>query len=625
MKDVVVIGAGHAGIEAAWVCANRGHGVVLVTLDAHRIGAMSCNPAIGGQGKGQLVKELDILGGLMPRIADETGIQFRRLNTKKGPAVWSSRAQSDKVVYAKAMAREMASHPRINVVQGEVCDVIPLEKEGGYSIVLSDGTSFASRTVILTVGTFLNGVMHVGSSQDKGGRFGDMAATHLSSAMEKRFAVRWRRFKTGTPPRLKKTGIDWENLNEQKGDPTPAPFSVWSDPIANKVSCHLTYTTPEAHQVIRDNIDRAPLFNGQITSTGPRYCPSIEDKVMRFSDRPRHLLFLEPESLETDSIYVNGLSTSLPKEVQEQVIHLIPGLERAQFIRYGYAVEYDCIDPKQLTQTLCHRNHPGLYFAGQVNGSSGYEEAAAQGFIAGVGASCFLNNEPPLVLARSNSYIGVLIDDLIHKGAEEPYRMFTSRCEYRLSVREDNCVERLLPLSKRYVLLSPEQINACEKILSDKHRLKQTSSKITIKTPEGDSTLERAIRAGHLTMDEMIEVLYAHPNGDIDPENKGAVLENLYIEHKYKGYLEREYVSIQRMEREVSMTIPSDFDFESVAGLANEAKARLKTHRPKTIGQARNLYGVTPSDILVLLRSMSKSKTPPSKQTHVTKPSSHTH
>jgi tRNA uridine 5-carboxymethylaminomethyl modification enzyme len=607
--DVVVIGGGHAGIEASWVSANQELSVCLITLDLNRIGAMSCNPAIGGQGKGQLVKELDVLGGLMPRIADETGIQFRKLNTKKGPAVWSSRSQTDKEKYSQEITSEITGHPNIEIVSGEVCNVEWLSS-GKYKITLKTGQVLNSRSTILTVGTFLNGLMHVGTQKMEGGRHGDSAAKQLSKSMQDNFGIRWKRFKTGTPPRLERDSIKWSLLKEQRGDEPPCPFSLWSAGIENKINCYLTYTNQPIHQLIEENIDLAPLYNGQITSQGPRYCPSIEDKVMRFKGRERHQIFLEPESLETSVIYVNGLSTSLPADVQEAVVHKINGLENAQFLRHGYAVEYDCIDPRILDVGLQHLKYPGLFFAGQINGTSGYEEAAVQGLVAGLSAACFVKSLPTPKFDRAQSYIGVLLDDLVHKGSEEPYRMFTSRCEYRMSIREDNAIERLLPLSEQYKLLPTEKLKFCRSIIESKSKLMKGIESVFLETSKGKTNLVKAIRRNEFSMDEMFHVeQHEHFRAIVNEVgHRGYLKENLFIELKYEGYLAKERKTIVWMNKEGKRQIPAQTSFHNIPGLSNEARDRLTLAQPHTLSDVRKLFGVTPADELALLRYLEKRR-----------------
>jgi tRNA uridine 5-carboxymethylaminomethyl modification enzyme len=563
---------------------------------------MSCNPAIGGQGKGQLVKDLDVLGGLMPVAADETGIQFRRLNTKKGPAVWSSRAQSDKNQYALFMQRKLANVPNLTLVEGEVVD-IRSQRDGGYLLTLGSGEETIARSVVLTVGTFLRGLMHVGPHQQPGGRFGDGFSGSLSESLQKHFGIEWRRFKTGTPPRLDAASIDWSSVEAQSGDEIPSPFSLWSSGAKNKIKCYLTHTHSEVHACIEKNIDRSPLFNGQITSVGPRYCPSIEDKVMRFGERTRHQIFLEPEGLDTPSVYVNGLSTSLPSDIQETIVSMIPGLYSARFLRYGYAVEYDCIDPCVLTRGLRHKHYSGLYFAGQVNGTSGYEEAASQGFVAGLAASCELRGEESLLLERSQSYIGVLIDDLTKLGALEPYRMFTSRCEYRMSVREDNADIRLAHVSKKYGLLSSEQLQYLQERIHVKQLLKQK----TLGMAAGSHSyvmLSRMITHDQMSMDEWIPIARQELLSDGTFNEGSGILENLFVEVKYQGYLEKEQKTIAKLHRLGGLKIPETFSYEQIKGLSSEARHRLLRERPATVEHAKKLFGVTPADILVLLRAL---------------------
>ncbi len=597
--DVLIVGGGHAGIEAAWVASKRCARVALVTFSRKTIGAMSCNPAIGGQGKGQLVKELDVLGGVMPRVADQTGIQFKRLNTKKGPAVWSSRAQCDKEAYAFRMQQLLEQCPNLTTLEAEVIGVSGAHPD--FIVRTSCGLSLKAKTIILTMGTFLRGQMHVGSDSQKGGRLGDASADHLSQSLSDSYGVTWRRFKTGTPPRLDSESIDWERLETQSGDSQPSPFSLWTSHVSNQITCALTYTNTEIHDFIEKNLNQSPLFNGQITSIGPRYCPSIEDKIHRFSSRQRHQIFLEPESLSSSSVYVNGLSTSLPKDIQSHIVALIPGLEQARFLRYGYAVEYDCIDPQILTLSLRHKNMPGLYFAGQINGTSGYEEAAIQGFVAGLSASCELGEESMPVFPRATSYIGVLLSDLTRHGTLEPYRMFTSRCEHRLSVREDNAIERLLPHSIKYNLLSQVEIQGCEDIISGyRDLLKQASTGQVKLATVPPKLFKEAVLVDQMDMDTFVSLAQSAPI------NGKGILERAFVEIKYAGYLAREQKDIARLEKEAHIKIPTTLNFLSVPGLSNEARNRLSEASPRTVEEAKRLFGVTPADILVLLRFMGR-------------------
>ncbi len=610
--DVIVIGGGHAGTEAAHAAARLGCRTALLTLNPKRIGFMSCNPAMGGLAKGQLIKEIDALGGVMGRITDLAAIQYRRLNSSKGPAVRSSRAQCDKAIYASQMQAFLSGVPGLEILSGEATRLI-LEGARVAGVELADGSRLESRAVVITSGTFLRAVMHCGSEQESGGRAGDQAAKGLSSELE-RLGFKLGRLKTGTPPRLHKDSIDFSKSEEQPGDEKPLPFSFhWKPdpfPYLRQISCHITYTNERTHEAIEENFDRSPMFTGVIQGVGPRYCPSIEDKVKRFREKERHQLFLEPEGLTTDEVYVNGISTSLPKDVQERFVRTIPGLENAQFIRYGYAVEYDAVDPRVLRATFESKDWSGLFFAGQVNGTSGYEEAGAQGLIAGINAANLALGRDPFVMTRLEGYIGVLVDDLVTKGVDEPYRMFTSRAEYRLLLREDNADLRLserghglglLPDAEyRQFAARRAQIERCRGELRDRFLMPHPP----VNSWLGDRGLpalkdrvsaEAFLRRPEVTWESLVEL------GVMAAEIEPLVSEQVEIQVKYEGYIKRDLELLEGMRKNEGLRIPPTLDFAEVAGLSNEILSRLKATRPETIGQASRLPGVTPAAVANLL------------------------
>ncbi len=608
LPRVIVIGGGHAGVEAASASARLGVPTTLVTLRREGIGQMSCNPAIGGLGKGQLVKEVDALGGLMGRAIDETGIQFRTLNESKGPAVRSSRAQADRDLYKACVRRMIENHPNLDVVEGEVAEV--LAEHGKVSGVrLKNGVVLSCDRLVLTTGTFLRGLMHTGTSQTQGGRLGDTASNSLSESL-KSHGFTLGRLKTGTPARLRLSTIDFSNLKEQPGDTHANPFSMMTDRITQKqISCWVTTTNEAIHELIRANKDRSPMFNGQIKSGGPRYCPSIEDKVFRFADKTSHHIFLEPEGYTSDIVYPNGISTSLPADVQERFIRMIPGLERVEILSPGYAVEYDFIDPRNALPTFESKVLPGLFCAGQINGTSGYEEAAAQGIVAGANAALSALGKEPLVLSRGEAYIGVMVDDLTTLGVDEPYRMFTSRAEYRLILREDNAAARLCPRAIQYGLLSDEQRTRFEEreVLQkdltswvSSTRLKPTVENNLWLAEKKSAELKDGISLANLVRRPEIrlkEVLEKFPYTGEVPTDLVAAIE---IELKFSGYLSRQDDEIQKLKKIESDLIPVDFVYDGIPSLRTEAREKLKKFRPYSLGQAMRIPGITPCTISLL-------------------------
>ncbi|MDF1743088.1 MAG: tRNA uridine-5-carboxymethylaminomethyl(34) synthesis enzyme MnmG [Gimesia sp.] len=596
--DVVVVGAGHAGCEAALAAARLGAKTALLTMNCDTVGQMSCNPAIGGVAKGQIVREIDALGGEMGRVIDETGIQFRMLNLSKGPAMHSPRAQADKKAYQFSMKWKVEQQENLALRQ-EIVKSLVVENDRISGVEVHGDAHYRARSVILTTGTFLQAIMHTGEAKTKGGRAGEGTTGTLSDSLVE-LGFELQRFKTGTPARLNGRTIDFSVLEEQPGDDNPQPFSYMTEKISqSQMPCYLTETNTEVHRLINENLHRAPMYSGQINSTGPRYCPSIEDKVVRFAERNSHQIFLEPEGRFTNEYYCNGISTSLPRDVQDQMIHSIRGLEQTEIMRYGYAVEYDFATPTQLKPTLETKRVEGLYFAGQLNGTTGYEEAAGQGLLAGLNAALNIAGKPDLILDRNEAYLGVLIDDLVTKGVDEPYRMFTSRAEFRLLLRQDNADRRMTPIGRRVGSVGSER---WQKYQAYEAEITQIQQFIQSTRYQGN-TLEEWLRRQDISWPEVCEFA---PELASFRVSKRAIEQTL-IEVQYAGYIRRQTAEIEKQKNVETLHIPEQIDYQLVPNLRNEAKEKFMQVKPLNIGQAGRISGVTPADLTVLVLYLNSS------------------
>ena len=617
--DVIVVGGGHAGSEAAAAAANLGAKTLLVTMNLQTIGQMSCNPAMGGIAKGQIVREIDALGGYSGIVTDKSAIQFKMLNLSKGPAMWSPRAQNDRALFAQYWREMLEATPNLDFYQ-EMVKSLWMEKDKLVGVVTGLGQKIKAKSVVLTNGTFLNGLIHVGDKNFGGGRAGEKAATGITEQLVS-LGFESGRMKTGTPPRVDGRSLDYSKMIEQPGDSNPQKFSYLdkTQPLKNQVSCHMTYTSPEVHDLLRDGFDRSPMFNGRIKSIGPRYCPSIKDKIHRFSERERHQLFVEPEGWNTVEVYVNGFSTSLPEEVQFTALRAVSGFENVKFFRPGYAIEYDYFFPTQLTYSLETKIIENLFFAGQINGTTGYEEAGSQGLIAGINAVKKIQNKPPLILKRDQAYIGVLIDDLITKGTEEPYRMFTSRAEYRMLLRQDNADQRLTKISHDIGLADSERLAACETKYSDSSSLISFLKKQSILPSEINSILDQK-KSAKIKQSGKADKILSRPNIFLDDLKKcesissfidsnnfsKEVQDQAEIQIKYSGYIEKEKANADKLNRLESVKIPKDFDYKKFKSISAEALEKLRKIKPETISQASRISGVSPNDISVLLVYMGR-------------------
>ena len=617
--DVIVVGAGHAGCEAAAASANLGCSTLLVTMSLQNIAQMSCNPAMGGIAKGQIVREIDALGGYSGIISDKTAVQFKMLNKSKGPAMWSPRVQSDRMRFAEEWRLRLEQTPNLDFYQ-EMVKGLLFKNNKIEGIVTSLGIEIKAKTVVLTNGTFLNGLIHIGDKQFGGGRAGESAAYGITDDLVK-VGFEAGRMKTGTPPRVDGRSLDYSKMREEPGDDVPDKFSYSDEtkPLTVQKLCHMTYTSNEVHNILREGFDRSPMFNGRIKSIGPRYCPSIEDKINRFADKERHQLFVEPEGWNTVEVYVNGFSTSLPEDIQFKALRSVEGFEKVKFFRPGYAIEYDYFPPTQLNHTLETKLVEGLYFAGQINGTTGYEEAASQGMMAGINAALKVKEEEPMILRRDEAYIGVLIDDLITKGTEEPYRMFTSRAEYRTLLRQDNADFRLTPKAYKIGLASEKRLRRMEHKFNESEKMVNFFKETSVTPEEANPILEAKESSPMVQSDKMFKV-FSRPqielddflkfdkvkeyvaNNDLDKE----IIEQAEIQVKYSGYIEKERNNAEKLIRLEDIKIPENFDYNKIKSMSIEAKQKLSKIRPVTISQASRISGVSPSDISVLLIYMGR-------------------